>query len=219
MEKLTNKISSKIADELKLDNDNREVIAYGIFAIFSIALSIIFVAVFGIIFHVAIEALVVCFTGSILRKYSGGVHATTPTRCVIVGVVVCVGEALFLSAISPLINRDLLIISGIVVFMAAYYFVYKLAPVDSAAKPIKKKEKIIRMKKSSIFILNAYVVIVIVNIILYMHFKDKRFSTYSLCIYGGTVWQIFTLTKFGHGVMNKVDAFFNQILKFIKGVK
>ena len=39
-----------------------------------------------------------------------------------------------------------------------------------------------------------------------------------MCIYGGTVWQAFTLTSGGHLIMQKIDAFLNQIL-IIEGGK
>lgn len=220
MEKLTNNIASKIAQELKLDNDNREIIAYGMFALINIILSILFVIIFGFIFHVTIEALIICFTGSILRRYSGGVHAKSPARCVIIGTVICVGQSIIFSLlIGPIITKSLIIISGIIIFILSYYFIYKLAPVDSIAKPIKKREKIIRMKKRSIVILSAYLIIAIIDIAMYMTYKEKRFLTYSLCIYGGVTWQVFTLTKIGRNIMNNIDSFFNQITEFIKGVK
>jgi len=220
MEKLTNNMASKIAKELELDNDNRDIIAYGMFALISIALSIISIIIFGMIFHVAIEALIICFTGSILRKYSGGVHASSPSRCIIIGTIVCIGQAIIFSLlIGPVITKSLVIILGIVVFVMSYYFLYKLAPVDSIAKPIKKREKIIRMKKRSIFVLSIYLIIVIINIFMHEYSQKKGSLIYSLCIYGGVTWQVFTLTKMGNNIMNKIDSFFSQIARFIKGVK
>ena len=220
MEKLTNNIAGKVAAELNLDNDNKEVIAYGLFALMNMALSIILIIIFGMIFHVTMEALIVCFTGSILRKYSGGAHATSPGRCTAIGTIICIGQAiLFLFLIGPVITPGLLLFLGIVIFTLAYYFIYKLAPVDSPSKPIRTKEKKIRMKKGSIFLLNVYVVIVGINIFMYIFLRDERFMVYSLCIYGGVAWQIFTLTTLGHSTANKIDTFLNEILKIKKGGK
>lgn len=220
MEKLTNNIAGKVAAELNLDNDNKEVIAYGIFALMNIALSIILIIIFGMIFGVTIEALIVCFTGSTLRKYSGGAHATSLGRCTAIGTIVCIGQAiLFLFLIGPVINLGLLLFLGIGIFTLAYYFIYKLVPVDSPAKPIRTKEKKIRMKKGSVFVLSGYIVIVVINIFIYKFLRDERFMVYSLCIYGGVAWQIFTLTALGHSTMNKIDTLFSEILKMKKGGK
>lgn len=214
MEKLTNNIAAKVVSELNLDKDNKEVIAYGIFAMIQIALSIILVIIFGLIFHVVIEALIICFAGSILRKYSGGAHAGSPGNCLFIGTVICVGPAMvFLYLISPFINMEMILCMGIMIFTGSYYLIYKLAPVDSAAKPIKRVEKKIRMKKGSIFILSIYLIITIINVAAYVYLRDRRFLVYSLCLYGGIGWQVFTLTKAGHITMNKMDSFFNQIKK------
>ncbi|MBL4937548.1 accessory gene regulator B family protein [Clostridium sp. YIM B02515] len=217
MEKLTNNIAGKVAAELKLDNDNKEVISYGMFALMHIALSIILIIIFGLIFHVTIEALIVCFTGAILRKYSGGAHASSPGNCAVIGTIICIGQALLISAvIGPVITSSVLIFLGMGTFGVSYYFIYKLAPVDSSAKPIRSKEKKIRMKKGSIFVLCAYIVIVIINVAINIFSRDKRFIVYSLCIYGGVIWQVFTLTRLGHSTVNKIDSFLNNILGIIK---
>lgn len=220
MEKLTNNIASKVAVELKLDSDSRDIIAYGMFALIHIVLSIIFVIVFGLIFRVTVEALIISFAGSILRKYSGGVHASSPGRCIGIGTIICIGQALlFFYLLGSVINLKLLLFLGIVIFTLSYYIIYKLAPVDSLAKPIKTKEKKIRMKKGAIFVLSVYIIIVVINTAIYTSFGDKRFLIYSLCIYGGTVWQIFTLTRVGHIIINSIDAFLNHTLAIKKGGK
>lgn len=80
----------------------------------------------------------------------------------------------------------------------------KLAPVDSLVKPIKSIEKRIRFRKISINILNIYLIIVISNILFYMNVGDFRLLNYSLCIYMGVLWQVFSLTKSGHFVLGKL---------------
>ncbi|MBK1809749.1 accessory gene regulator B family protein [Clostridium sp. YIM B02505] len=206
MEKLTKNIAAKIAVELNIGNDSKEVIAYGIFAIMQIGLSIMLVMVFGLVFHVVIEALVVCLVGSILRRYSGGAHASTPSGCIIITTIVCVGlAAVFSFVIEKFINLKYMLFLGMAVFLWAYYLVYKLAPVDSPSKPIKMEEKKTRMRNSAIIVLSMYLLIVIINILAYVYFKDKCYLVYSLCVYGGMSWQVFTLTKIGHITINKID--------------
>lgn len=217
MEKLTNNIASKVAAELKLNNNSREIIAYGMFALFHIVLSIILVIIFGLIFRVTIEALIICFSGSILRKYSGGAHASSPWICIAIGTFICIGQGLlFLYLLGPVINLKLLLFLGIMTFLWSFYLIYKLAPVDSSAKPIKTKEKRIRMRKGSIFVLSAYIIIVAINVVIYILFRDKRFLIYSICVYGGVVWQTFTLTRGGQIIMDKIDTFLNHILAIKK---
>lgn len=213
IEKLTNNIASKISLELGLDNDRKEVIAYGTFALLQTMLSILLILVFGLMFGVLVEALLVSLAASILRKYSGGVHASSPGICASVGTFIVVALALLISfSITLSINLILIILLGLLTFVCSYYLIFKLAPVDSAAKPIRTQKKRERMKKGSILVLNAYILIVVLNIIMYIHTHEKWFLTFLLCIYGGTAWQVFTLTGVGHLTIRKIDAFLNQIL-------
>ncbi|MBU3112995.1 accessory gene regulator ArgB-like protein [Clostridium lacusfryxellense] len=211
MEKLANSIANKVALELTLDQDNKEVIAYGAFALMQMFFSIMLVFLFGILFHVAFEALIISFTASILRKYSGGVHASSPLICSFIGIIICVGQALLISfLISPVVNLKLIIVLGFVIFICSYCIIYKLAPVDSIAKPIVKKEKIKRMKKGSIILLSVYLMITVFFTMLYINSGEIKFLVYTLCLYSGILWQVFTLTALGHLLVGKVDTFLNH---------
>jgi PiT family inorganic phosphate transporter len=91
--RISESIANKISSELNLDKDNREVIAYGAFALLQTLLSILLVAALGALFHVVTEALIVSFAISILRKYSGGVHASSSDSCSIIGAFISVKVA------------------------------------------------------------------------------------------------------------------------------
>ena len=211
MEKLSNDIANKVASELSLDQNNKEVIAYGTFALMQMFLSIILVFLFGLLFHVAFEALIISFTASILRKYSGGVHASSPGICNFIGTIVCVGQSVLISLLmSSVGNIKLIIILGTVIFIWSYYMIYKLAPVDSAAKPIVKEEKRNRMKKGSIILLSAYLIITVFFVLLYINSGGRNLIFYVLCLYSGILWQTFTLTSQGHLLVGKVDTFLNH---------
>ena len=206
VEKICNKISNNIATELKFDEEKKSVINYGMFAVIQMVIAIGLTIIFGFVFHVLVEALIVSFVISILRQSSGGAHARTPGRCAVLGTVVSVGFGL----LSKFVDKSLIAImlTGIIIFLWSFYIVYKLAPVDSAAKPIKKQESRKKLKRSSIIILSVYLIIVIVNIIYYYYTSNISVLTYTICIYMGLVWQIFSLTKSGHLILGKIDAVF-----------
>ncbi|MCB2360072.1 accessory gene regulator ArgB-like protein [Clostridium estertheticum] len=214
MEKVSNNIANKVALELSLDDDNREVISYGAFALIQMFFSIILVFIFGFLFHVAIEALIISFTAAIFRKYSGGVHASSPGICTFIGTIVCVGQAILISLLlNFLVDFKLVIILEVVIFTWSYYIIYKLVPVDSASKPIVKQEKRNRMKKGSIILLSFYLGITVLIILLYISSGEKKLMFYVLCLYSGILWQIFTITSPGHLLVGKVDHFLNHIIK------
>lgn len=215
LEVISKNISNKLKRELNLDEDTRSIIEYGIFAFFHMLISILLVAVTGAIFNVMIEALIISFSGAILRKFSGGAHASTPTNCAIVGVLISVIPAYIVKNIS--LNSNYIIFIGILIYFISFILIYKLAPVDSPNKPIKKEEKIKRLKRGSIIILSIYMIFVIINISIYYVNNNNLSLVYSTGIYIGTLWQVFTLTKYGHIIVDKIDSFFIIIFNMIRG--
>ncbi len=48
---------------------------------------------------------------------------------------------------------------------------------------------------------------------------NKKYIIYSLCVYSGIVWQTFTLTRYGHLVVKKLDDFLNYMVDIKKGIR
>lgn len=205
----SNKIATKIVMETDGDEERKSVIEYGIFAILQMGVALIFTAIFGLLFNVFIEALIVSFSISILRKCSGGVHATSPTRCIVIGTLICILIPKLVITIN--INSMYSIILGVIAFIISYYIVYKLAPVDSKNKPIKKLERRKKLKRKSINIINIYLVIAIVFIIIDHFYNIHNMIIYFECLYLGMLWQVISLTKIGHLAVNKFDYLLNKI--------
>lgn len=217
LEKLSRKISLNIRENLNLSEEQISVVEYGLNAFFHMSISIILVAIVGLIFGVMYEALLISFCQAILRKYSGGVHATKPVNCIFMGILVSVLPAYLIK--KNYYNINFIIIFGAICYIISYRIIYKLAPVDSVNKPIKKLEKIKKLKKGSIIILTIYMVIVIFNIIFYYITKNNIFLVYSICIYIGILWQVFTLTKIGHIIVNIIDYILIKIFNILRGNK
>lgn len=205
VENICKKISGFIAKELNLDNEKQSVINYGIFAFIQMGICIALVIIFGFIFNVAVESLIVSFTISILRKNSGGSHAASPEKCAIIGTIISIGMGLIAKNIDISIN--VLIFIGIILFLWSYYTIHKLVPADTIAKPIKSIEKRKRLKKNSIIIVSVYLIIVMMSLLYFCIMKNSIVLIYSLCIYMGLSWQIFSITKYGYLVMEKLNEF------------
>lgn len=201
IEGICKKVSSSIAQELDLDKDRESVVNYGMFAFIQICISVGLVVIFGAFFRVVIEALITSFTGSILRKSSGGVHATSPEKCALIGVVVCVGAGVISKNAN--ISLNLMVAMGLTIFLWSYIIILKYAPVDSPSKPINNKEKRKRLKSISIVILTIYLIIITLNIMLYSFSGNAYLIRYSLCMYLAIVWQVFSLTKSAHNLLGR----------------
>ncbi|MDU1279265.1 MULTISPECIES: accessory gene regulator ArgB-like protein [Clostridium] len=213
LELLCKNISYNLKKELNLDDDKRSIIEYGLYAVIHMLISILSVAIFGKIFGVMYEALIISFVEAILRKYSGGVHASTPFNCILIGIIVAVVPAYLIKSIN--LNINYIVFIGAILYITSLIIIYKLAPVDSPNKPIKKEQKIKKLKKSSLIVLSIYMIIVCYNIIMYYISDSQTFLIYSVCIYAGILWQVFTLTKYGHILVGILDSLLIKIMKMI----
>lgn len=211
IEKLSNNIANKISSPLGLDRDHEEVIAYGIFNLIQTLWCILLVILFGAVFGVATNAIIISITIAFLRKYSGGAHSSSPNRCALIGTVVSVGLALFVENQINYISIKFAVSIGIVIFIFAYYNVWKLAPVDSAAKPITKTEKRILLRKNSIYVLIILNLIVLLLTVLHLKFKTNTYLSIIFCIYFGVLWQVVTLIPTGYKALLRIDTFLNSI--------
>lgn len=210
VERTSRKISGFLANELSLGEEKEAVINYGLFAIIQTLISIIFVLTFGLIFDVAFEAFLISLTMSILRKSSGGIHASTPVRCIVVATIFSVGMGVAIKKVIAIaISLDSIL--KIIIFVWAYIIVYKLAPVDSIAKPINSLEKKRKLKRNSIFILTVFIIITIINNLTFIWIREEKFIVYNYCIYTAIAWQVFSLTKMGHIILRKLDNCFKYI--------
>jgi len=207
IEKLSNNLALRLSAGLKLNKDQEEIIAYGAFNLIQTLWCIFLVLLLGAIFSVTIKAFIISFIISILRKYSGGAHASSPNRCALIGAFISVGLALLIKYSNNYISFQAVIVIGIITFILAYYTIYKYAPVDSPAKPIVKETIKKKMKKKSFFIINLLITIVIVFLISYLIFGVRFLVPIMLCIYAGIIWQILTLTPHGGTVLLKIDIF------------
>ena len=208
IDKVCTRLSNKIGRELQVSENEKAVIHYGLFAIIHTSISIGAIVLAGSLLGVLIPALILSVTTVILRKYSGGAHASSPESCAIIGVIISVGGAWLLSKM----HWNLLVI-----FILGFYKVYQLAPVDSMAKPIRKQEKKEALKKKSIFTLGVYLVGTIGLLSIYLTKQKDIVLVWVMCICIGIFWQILTLTPLGHLIVEKIDLFLIHTILRRKG--
>lgn len=218
MEKLAKKLANNISISLGYDNEKEKVIAYGLTGIIQIIVTFSLVIILGLIVGTAIEAFIICFSISALRKYSGGAHVSSIELCTSVGVIYSVGFSLIIKyLLAPLSQVYPMLFVLIVVYAFSYYAIHKLAPVDSPNKPIKTEKKKRRMKKGSYIVLSVYFAISILLLLLGQHVQNG--NSLGISLLAGIVWQVLTLTKFGLFVLNGISIFVIKIFGHRKEVR
>lgn len=205
IEKISNQLATVVGNSLHFDEDNKEVLAYGAFVIIQTIWSLSLIIIFGIIFNVLVEACVISLVGATLRKYSGGVHATAPNRCAIIGAIMSVGLALLLSVFKINLIITLSIVFTAVSFFFTYYCILKFCPVDTPNKPIVKIETRARLKKASINLVHIFLFSTIIFYVLYFVGNKYFLLSIATAMAGGLFNQSVSLTPVGHVIINNID--------------
>ena len=128
----------------------------------------------------------------------------------VIGTIMCVGVAKLILTFH--FEMHVFIIINALIFLMSYYLMYKVAPVDTPNKPIKKIERKIRLKRISLVNVTIFLCMVILFMCLYNHYGNYRYIIYSNCISVGIFLQTITLTKFGHRLFNNIDAILSKII-------
>lgn len=204
MEKIMKGLASRIALSLGYDTEKEAVIAYGLFAIVQIIITIVLALLFGFIVGAPVEAMIVCFSVSIYRSYSGGAHAHDAEFCTVISVIYCTFAAWLSTHVIPFYVPFIMLIAIILVYAFVFWISIRYVPVDSPNKPIKSEQKIKRMRKGSFIIISAYMALQ-----LFFYFSSSQwpaFRTYGISLLLGISWQAFTLTPLGAILLDKLNA-------------
>ena len=203
VERLAKNIAANIGEELQYSPEKTAVVAYGLTAIFQMLIIFFVFSLVGFIGGFWAEGVIIFFLVGLLRKSIGGAHSETFTGCVIYSVLF-ISLMAFLS--HYLVNPNLLyyhIAISSLSFAFSYLIVYKKAPVESPNKPIRKKEKIKRLRINAFITLSIY--FIAVAVLYYLSGKDLRFSGYAISVTMAVLWQTFMLTGSGHKFMQVID--------------
>lgn len=211
MKNLTEEISSKIALSLSKSkyktSEEFAVLKYGVFVVIQTSLSVILTALFGIITNTFIPIVTISIIGSLMKRYSGGAHCTSPNRCLITGIIL---SYLFSLIGKNIINLQFKVSYIIILALLIHSFVilYKKCPVGSINKPLKRKETRIRLRKKAFFIYSVCAVLFILSIVLKQSRIYINLKYIVIFMILGLYMQVLSLTFMG----NKFILFIDKVL-------
>ena len=135
-------ISSKAASILCKDDDKDtfELYEYAIYIVLSGLFHVLTVLVLGICFNMLVES--VMFYGSFIsiRKFAGGYHAKTPSRCYLFSVSVSVAVLCLIKAVYAFYSSSFILLL-LIVELACAVFIFFVSPLESENKPLNEKEE------------------------------------------------------------------------------
>ena len=203
MEQLANKISQIIAKDQNLSEEKRQVIAYGLTAMIQMLCIFIIILIVGYFLHIQYEAIVIFITVGLLRKSTGGAHASTILGCLIFSCINILVLAFLSNRIIGLLPFVALIVCSLVTYGICMIIAYQKVPVDCKNKPITKPEKIKRLRTESFVKLSVCFVLAIALFLCSRTFLLLEGIAFSILL--SMIWQIITLTKFGAKLISLVD--------------
>ncbi|MGI6686648.1 MAG: accessory gene regulator ArgB-like protein [Bacillota bacterium] len=182
--KFSTSIADYISREIKLDDEKRLVVAYAIENLLLSILGFFLILLVGALFGAALPAAITALSGGLLRRLSGGAHASTPLKCMLYsslgyGLVAAGGYHL-----SKLIVINNLYLMLVLLFSLLIVTIY--APVDCPAKRIYSVGLRKRLKTGSICF-------VLLNMALVMFIDLESIKLFMSL---GTLVQTFTLFPF-----------------------
>ena len=194
-------VSAKIALNLSKSKDETSeefaVLKYGVFVVVHIFFSALFTVLFGILTNTLFPIIIISIMGSVMKKYSGGAHCTSPNRCLVTGTI--------LSYLFVLIGKGII---NLILLIHSFIILYKKCPVGSKNKPLKRKEIRIKLRKRAFFIYSIWVILFIINIVLNKKIVIIDLNYIVIFLSLGLYMQILSLTFVG----NKFILFIDKLL-------
>lgn len=149
---LSNKISITLNKKGYIALDELDVIRYGLFTILSRFLYCLISLIIGFLFDCIIDSLVFYLSFLFVKKYAGGIHASTEQRCFVYSTfsIVC-----SIGCIRLAMNYEHFGWIAIGVAFISTFFICRYAPIPAREKSIDfiERKRYSRISKIRVFIL------------------------------------------------------------------
>lgn len=137
MKRISNKFISFLCENNMIERDKQELYTYALEILLSSVLHFLTTIVIGIVCGMFAESLLLFVVFSLVRRFAGGFHASTPLKCYFFSIAANI-IMLFLIAVVTKWGNDtafyvILIISDLTIWLAS--------PIESQNKPLSYKEK------------------------------------------------------------------------------
>lgn len=135
-------ISSKAARYLcsnETDTDSLELYEYAIYVVLSSISHIATIVVLGVFFNMIIESVVFYFSFISIRKFAGGYHAKTPTKCYLFSIL---SNIIILYFIKLVNGVSVIFVFSLIMFeLFCVVLILLISPLDTENNPLKTSEK------------------------------------------------------------------------------
>ncbi len=134
--KLSTRLTEKLLSNGTISDEDKELYIYGLFMLLSQLMFFIIACIFGLVLSCILESIIFYIAFQFIRKYAGGYHAATETRCEILSsfsILACIAVI----RLSKTYDFQTILLS-ISAVSAVCIFVF--CPLDTPEKPLTDKE-------------------------------------------------------------------------------
>ena len=209
IEKISLNLSENLGDKLNKNKEEKEVLNYGIFVVIHTLMGLIATVLIGIITGMIIEIIIIFITSSWFKRYTGGVHATTPEKCLLISSILSLILSLFCKYKIFNININNIFIIGFFSIMTFYIIINKKCPVSSKNKPLKRENTRRKLRKKAFNLLNRYFILLIILYIIYNFICIDIIKTIIISCILGIILQMIVLTEIGENFIIILDSSLN----------
>lgn len=161
--KLSGNLVKVLIKNNKIRAEEQELYEYGVYVLLTQLFFFCVSCACGFLFGVPVESIIYYISFQFIRKYAGGYHAKTETRCQIFSSLSIIG---CIALMKIAYNHNLLIAAAAFV-AAASLLIIAFAPLDTPEKPLTAKEYK-HFRKISVIILAVIDAAIVLSMILKM---------------------------------------------------
>jgi len=198
MEKWAGKIAFWFKNQLQLDEEKTEVVAYSVTSLFLLFTNLCFIFIVCRLLGIVKEGFTAAFTAAALRSVTGGAHLSSSRRCTILSCVLPASFGYLGKHAGPLLS--LKISAGILLLnlVWALYVVAQYAPAEVKARPIRPEKRGFYRK--------AGMVATLCWAVLAGYFLCAGYPALFVAGSCGFLWQTITLTPLGFTIYYRLSG-------------
>lgn len=151
-----------IMNNTKLDNDNSEIIRYGLEVLFIKIIFSMCSLLIAFSLHRFIECLFFLIVFSVIRTSAGGYHARTRIQCFVMSMLMIIINIGVINLVAHYISLYYILVPLDLISVVA---IWSLSPVDTENRPLDADEKIRFKKRTRILLCLELVSVIIMEIL------------------------------------------------------
>lgn len=214
-EKVSIHLANILGKNLEKSDEEIAVLNYGLFVIIQAVYSIILILVVGLVTGLLKELVIISTFSAMMKRYAGGPHASTPNRCLSIGILIATAFAFLCRYFIEKLSIQHVMIFILVVIITGYYVLYLRCPVGSKEKPLKKESIRTRLRKKAFKLMNVYSFIVLSLFLIYSIYNNYLIKSILISILFGIILQIFTISKIGENIVMGLDKYLDKLYKVL----